>query len=78
MYKILYNFFPSNKAEALKQCWCYSIKAALNNDRISNIHMLQQLETNWFSLYVRVTGHFAQKTFRTSLLAQVLDHSHNS
>ena len=24
------------------------------------------------------TGHFAQKTFRTSLLAQVLDRSHNS
>ena len=26
----------------------------------------------------RVTGHLAQKTFRTSLLAQVLDRSHNS
>ena len=26
----------------------------------------------------RVTGHFAQKTFRTSLLAQVLDCLHNS
>ena len=24
------------------------------------------------------TGHFAQKTFCTSLLAQVLDHLHNS
>ena len=29
-------------------------------------------------MYLRVTGHFAQKTFRTSLLAQVLDRSHNS
>ena len=27
---------------------------------------------------IKVTGHFAQKTFHTSLLAQVLDRSHNS
>ena len=35
---------------------------------------------NWhlYLLQSQVTGHFAQKTFRTSLLAQVLDRSHNS
>ena len=27
---------------------------------------------------IKVTGHFAQKTFHTSLLAQVLDRLHNS
>ena len=32
----------------------------------------------WHLLQSRNTGHFAQKTFRTSLLAQVLDCSHNS
>lgn len=29
-------------------------------------------------LLMRSTGHFVQKTFRISLLAQVLDRSHNS
>ena len=32
----------------------------------------------WHLLQSRNTGHFTQKTFRTSLLAQVLDRSHNS
>ena len=30
------------------------------------------------TLYLANTGHFAQKTFRKSLLAQVLERSHNS
>ena len=42
--------------------------------------MISTVEDKKFGVHYRksVTVHFAQKTFRTSLLAQVLDRSHYS
>ena len=31
------NFFPSNKTDLKKQCWCYYISSASKNDRISHV-----------------------------------------
>ena len=56
-----------------------------DQDRISpyNISTTSSRQVTKIKKYInkgiiKVTGHFAQKTFRTSLLAQILDHLHNS